>query len=61
MELDELKIIILQKADKGNTAVILNRKDHVCKVINILNDRSKFQNIYINHIQNVKSSYPKGK
>ena len=54
-EFDALKIllknkdIIVQKADKGNTVVILNRKDYVCKMKNILNDMSKFQNIYIDH------------
>ena len=26
----------MQKADKGNTVVILNRKDYVCKMKNIL-------------------------
>ena len=41
-EFDALKIIlknkdiIVQKADKGNTVVILNRKDYVCKMKNIL-------------------------
>ena len=45
-EFDALKIllknkdIIVQKADKGNTVVILNRKDYVCKMKNILNDSS---------------------
>ena len=43
-EFDALKIllknkdIIIQKADKGNTVVILNRKDYVWKTKNILND-----------------------
>ena len=54
-EFDALKIllknkdIIVQKADKGNTVVILNRKDYVCKMKNILNDKSKFQKVYIDH------------
>ena len=53
VEFDELKIllkdkaIILQKADKGNAFFILNRNDYVCRMINILNDRSKFQKINI--------------
>ena len=44
-EFDALKIllknkdIIVQKADKGNTVVILNRKYYVCKMKNILNDK----------------------
>ena len=52
---DALKIllknedIIIQKADKGNTVVILNRKDYVCKMKNILNDSSKFHKVYIDH------------
>ena len=55
MEFDALKIllknkdIIIQKADKGNTVVILNRKDYVCKMKNILNDSSKFHKVYIDH------------
>ena len=55
-EFDALKIllknkdIIVQKADKGNTIVILNRKDYVYKTKNILNDKStKFQKVYIDH------------
>ena len=35
--------VIVQKPDKGNTVVILNRKDYVCKMKNILNDKSKCQ------------------
>ena len=51
-EFDALKIllknkdIIVQKADKDNTVVILNRKDYVCKIKNILNDSSKFYKVY---------------
>ena len=43
-ELDALKIlfknkdIMIQKADKGNTVVIWNKKDYVRKMKNILND-----------------------
>ena len=43
------KDIIIQKADKGNTVVILNIKDYVCKMKNILNDSSKFHKVYIDH------------
>ena len=39
----ENKDVIVQKPDKGNTVVILNRKDYVCKMKNILNDKSKCQ------------------
>ena len=54
-EFDALKILlknkdlIVQKADKGNAVVILNRKDYVCKMKNILNDSSKFDKVYIDH------------
>ena len=54
-EFDALKIllknkdIIIQKADKGNIVVILNRKDYVCKMKNILNDNSKFYKVYLDH------------
>ena len=54
-EFDALKIflkrkdIIVQKADKGNTVVILNRKDYVCKMKNILDGKQKFQKVYIHH------------
>ena len=54
-EFDALKIlhkskdILIQKADKGNTVVILNRKDYVCKMKNILNDSSRFHKVYIDH------------
>ena len=41
--------IIVQKVDEGNTVVILYRKDYVCKMKNGLNDKPKFQKIYIDH------------
>ena len=44
----ENKDIIVQKADKG-TVAILNREDYVCKMKQILNDRLKFQKVYIDH------------
>ena len=54
-EFDALKIllknkdIIIQKVDKGNIVVILNRKDYVCKMKNFLNDNSKFHKVYKDH------------
>ena len=39
------KDIIVQKANKVNTVVILNRKDYVCEMKNILDDKSKFQKV----------------
>ena len=45
------KDIIVQKADKVNTVVILNRKDYVCKMKKILNDSSKFHKVYLDHDQ----------
>ena len=52
-EFDALKIllknkdIIIQKANKGDTVVILNRKYYVCEMKNILNDSSKLHKVYI--------------
>ena len=41
------KDVIVKKADKGNKIVILNRKYYFYKMKSILNDRLKFQNVYI--------------
>ena len=35
------KIVIL-RADKGNGVVIMNGKDYICGMNNIINDQSKF-------------------
>ena len=40
---------MVQEGDKGNTVVILNRKDYVCKMKKILNDSSKFYKVHIGH------------
>ena len=40
---------MVQEGDKDNTVVILNRKDYVCKMKNILNDSSKFYKVHIGH------------
>ena len=39
------KNLIVLKPDKGNGVVLLNRKDYQEKMMNILNDQSKFQRI----------------
>ena len=41
------KELIIQKADKGNTVVFLNRKDYISKMKLILADTSKFKKIQI--------------
>ena len=41
------KEMIVQKVDKGNTVVLLNRKDYISKMKLILADTSKFKNIQI--------------
>ena len=41
------KELIIQKADKGNTVVLLNRKDYISKMKLILADTSKFKKIRI--------------
>ena len=43
------KDIIVQKRDKGNTIVLLNRKDCVCKMKKIINGKLRFQKVYIDH------------
>ena len=35
--------IVILRPDKGNGVVILNRKDYICGMNNIINDRSKFK------------------
>ena len=39
--------LVIQKADKGNTVVILNKNDYISRVNVILNDSSKFQKLSI--------------
>ena len=41
------KELIIQKADKGNAVVILNRKDYISKMKLILADTSKFKKIQV--------------
>ena len=41
------KKLIIQKAAKGNTVVLLNRKDYISKMILILVNISKFKKIQI--------------
>ena len=35
--------IVILRPDKGNGIVIMNRKDYICGMNNIINDRSKFK------------------
>ena len=52
-ELDALKSLIrnkemiIQKADEGNTAILLGRKDYISKMKLILANTSKFKKIEI--------------
>ena len=43
------KKLIIQKADKGNTVVLFNRKDYISKMKLILADTSKFMKIQIDN------------
>ena len=45
MELLDLKDIIIQKADKGNVIVIIDRNTYITKMNNILNDTTKFKKV----------------
>ena len=55
------KHLVIQKADRGNTVVILNKKDYNLKMKKILSDTSKFyklsidQNKVLNHIVNMEN------
>ena len=52
--------IVIQKADKGNTVVILDRCSYISAIEEILNDNSKFSKLHvpagkeINHIVNLE-------
>ena len=54
----EDKNIIIQKSDKGNSVVILNRKDYIKRMQELLADTSKFEKLMIetgkdyNYVQN---------
>ena len=39
--------IIIQKSDKGNSVVILDRESYVDRVMNIISDTSKFQKLNV--------------
>ena len=39
--------IILQKADKGNSVVLVNKADHTKRMKELLSDVSKFQEINV--------------
>ena len=41
-DLIKTRDFIIQKADKGNTVVILNKNDYISKMKEILSDSSKF-------------------
>ena len=41
-ELRKNKNLVIQKADKGNAIVVLNREDYISKMGRILGDNSKF-------------------
>ena len=43
LELSSLEHVIIQKADKGNVIVLVNKTDYTQKMENILGDTSKFQ------------------
>ena len=39
--------MVIQKADKGNTIVILNKSDFISRLNQILDDTSKFKRFYL--------------
>ncbi len=46
-ELSAVPDLIIQKPDKGNSVVLLNRRDYVSKMHEILSDTSKFQKVQV--------------
>ena len=41
-KLSKNKDLIIQKSDTGNSVVVLDRKDYIKKINNILSDQKKF-------------------
>ena len=39
----ENKYLLIQKADKGNSIIILNKNDYISRLNRILDDTSKFE------------------
>ena len=46
LELMELDDVIIQKADKGNVIVIIEKTSYFTKMNSILNDETKFRKVY---------------
>ena len=46
-QLKENDSIIIQKADKGNVVVIINKNDYIKSLVKILNDKVKFIEVHI--------------
>ena len=59
------KNIVIQKADKGNTVVIMDKEKYIQGVKNVISDSSKFIPLkippedYINYIVNVEKKFRK--
>ena len=60
-DLNKNRDLVIQKADKGNTVVILNKNDYISKMNVILSDSSKLQKLSIgqnkvlNHIVHMEN------
>ena len=46
-DLPSCKDIIIQKADKGNSDVILNKSDYIKRMIEMLSDTDKFKKLMV--------------
>ena len=46
-DLSSRKDIIIQKADKGNSVVILNKSDYIKRMTELLSDRDKFKKLNV--------------
>ena len=46
-KISSCKDIIIQKADKGNSIVILNKSDYIKRMTEMLSDTDKFKNLIV--------------
>ena len=46
-QLSSNKDIVIQKSDKGNSVVIVNRKDYIERMQSLVNDNTKFEKLNV--------------
>ena len=50
-DLSSRKKIIIQKADKGNSVIILNKSDYIKRMTEMLSDIDKFKNLNVKPVK----------